>query len=761
MSLFHPSPDPQTLCLRVQGVVQGVGFRPFVFRLAQALGLSGWVRNDLEGVLIEVSATPEVLSAFVQALREQAPPAAQVERIEVVERRPGGLPPGFAILESEASGPITALISPDLTLCPDCLRELFDPANRRYRYPFINCTNCGPRYSIMLQLPYDRPFTTMRAFAMCPDCAAEYHDPLNRRFHAQPIACPVCGPQVHLWNARMEPIASRHPAIAEAARLLREGQILAIKGLGGYHLACDAHNAEAVEALRTRKKRRAKPFALMAEDTEALHGYALLDAAALRLLESLERPIVLLPKGPKPLPEALAPGSPHLGLMLPYTPLQHLLFAEGAPPLLVMTSANRSGGPMVYRDEALGSLSGLADCFLVGERPIARRVDDSIAALADGRPLLLRRARGFAPAPILRSERFQRPILALGGMLKNAIALSTGGQVFVSQHIGDLEELEARLAFQETIHDLTQMYRVNLDETLVVHDLHPDYPSTQYALELPGPKQAVQHHRAHIASVLVERELWEEEVIGFAFDGAGLGEDGAIWGGEVFAGSLAQGLSRVAHLRYAPLLGGDAAASFPPQAAVGFLQELSGWEALLPERPVQQGKSLLRSRLPMPLTSSIGRLFDAVAALLGFHTRQDYEGQAATWLENLARSSPPLPDQLTLPIRQTSGLFEWDYQPLLQAVLDLLKARTPSTLVARHFHAALADAVVRMAITLHPTHPTTRVVLSGGVWQNQLLHQLTLSKLRSEGFEVFWNQKVPPGDGGLALGQLALTLDSV
>lgn len=761
MSPLHNSPAPQTLRLRVQGVVQGVGFRPFVFRLAQALGLSGWVRNDLEGVLIEVSATPEVLSAFVQTLSEQAPPAARVERIDVVECRPGGLPPGFAILESEASGPITTLISPDLTLCEDCLQELFDPANRRYRYPFINCTNCGPRYSIIQQLPYDRPFTTMRAFAMCPDCAAEYHDPLNRRFHAQPIACPTCGPQVHLWNARMEPIASRHPAIAEAARLLREGQILAIKGLGGYHLACDAHNAEAVETLRTRKKRRAKPFALMAKNTEALRGYALLDEAALRLLESLERPIVLLSKGPKPLPKALAPGSPHLGFMLPYTPLQHLLFAEGAPPLLVMTSANRSGEPMIYRDEALGSLSGLADFFLVGERPIARRVDDSIVALADSKPLLLRRARGFAPAPILRSERFQRPILALGGMLKNAIALSTGGQVFVSQHIGDLEELEARLAFQQTIHDLTQMYRVNLDKTLVVHDLHPDYPSTQYALELPGPRQAVQHHQAHIASVLVEQGLWEEEVIGFAFDGAGLGEDGAIWGGEVFAGSLARGLRRVAHLRYAPLLGGDAAASFPPQAAVGFLQELAGWEAPLPEPVVQAGTRLLRSKMPIPVTSSIGRLFDAVAALLGFHTRQDYEGQAATWLESLARSSPPLPNQLTLPIRQTSGLFEWDYQPLLQAVLDLLKARTPSTLVARHFHAALADAVVRMALTLHPTHPTTRVVLSGGVWQNQLLHQLTLSKLRSEGFEVYWNQKVPPGDGGLALGQLALTLDSV
>ncbi|GIW38253.1 MAG: carbamoyltransferase HypF [Meiothermus sp.] len=755
-------PDPldqphlQTLRLRVRGVVQGVGFRPFVFRLAQALGLSGWVRNDLEGVLIEASATPEVLSSFVQALREQAPPAARIERIDLVERRSGGLPPGFTIIQSAASGPITTLISPDLTLCEDCLQELFDPANRRYLYPYINCTNCGPRYSIIQQLPYDRPHTTMRAFEMCPDCAAEYHDPTNRRFHAQPIACPVCGPQVHLRNARMEPIASRHPAITEAARLLREGQILAIKGLGGYHLACDATNPQAVETLRTRKKRRAKPFALMAKDTEALRGHVLLDEAALHLLKSLERPIVLLPKGPVPLPEALAPGSPDLGLMLPYTPLQHLLFAEGAPPLLVMTSANRSGEPMVYRDEDLRFLEGLADFFLVGERPIARRVDDSIAALADGKPMLLRRARGFAPAPILHSERFQRPILALGAQLKNAIALCSGGQVFVSQHIGDLDELEARLAFQQTVRDLTQMFQVSLEQALVVHDLHPDYPSTQYAAELPGPKQAVQHHQAHIASVLAEHQRWDETVLGFAFDGAGLGLDGAIWGGEVLYGSLNQGFKRVAHLHYAPLPGGDAAATFPPQAAVGFLRDLSGWETLLPEQAVQQGKSLLRSRLPIPLTSSMGRLFDTAAALLGFHTRQDFEGQAAMWLEKLARTCPaPSKYRFSLPLLQEE-LLEWDYRPLLEGLLLDLKKGAPKEQVAWQFHAALATSVVDAARTLRKRYVYSTVVLSGGVWQNRLLHGLALAGLQAQGLEVCWNRAVPPGDGGIALGQLAL-----
>jgi hydrogenase maturation protein HypF len=749
-------PEAQTLRLRVRGVVQGVGFRPFVFRLATRLGLSGWVQNDLEGVLIEVSGPPDALEALVRAISAEAPPAARVEQVEILEQQPGRLPGGFAIVQSEAKGPLSTRISPDLTLCPDCLQELFDPSDRRYRYPFINCTNCGPRYSITLQLPYDRPHTTMRAFAMCPECAAEYHDPYNRRFHAQPIACPVCGPQVHLWNAQLQPIASQHPAIEEAARLLRLGQILTIKGLGGYHLACDATRAEAVERLRARKKRRYKPLALMARDLEALWGYVELDEPAQRLLQSPERPIVLLPKGPKPLPEALAPGSPDLGVMLPYTPLQHLLFAEGAPPLLVMTSANRSGEPMIYRDEELEKLLGLADYFLVGERPIARRVDDSVAALADGRPMLLRRARSFAPTPILQSERFQRPILALGAMLKNSIALAARGQVIVSQHLGDLEELEARLAFYETIRDLTQMYRMDLEQTLVVHDLHPDYPSTQYAAELPGPKRAVQHHQAHIAAVLAEHHLWDQPVLGFAFDGAGLGLDGAIWGGEVMLGSLQTGLRRVAHLRYAPLLGGDAAAVLPVQAAVGFVRELRHWEDHLPQHPVEQGLKLLASRLPIPSTSSVGRLFDTVAALLGFHSRQDFEGQAAMWLEGIARSAPPESQaRYTLSILPTNPP-QWDYRPLLEAILTDMQKGFAREKIARHFHHALAEGVASMAQHLRELHGLSTVALSGGVWQNRLLHGLALHVLRARGFEVYWNQAVPPGDGGIALGQVAL-----
>lgn len=496
----------------------------------------------------------------------------------------------------------------------------------------------------------------------------------------------------------------------------------------------------------------------MAKDTEALSGYVELSQAASALLLSNEKPIVLLPKSQPAQLQALAPDNPDLGVMLPYTPLQHLLFAEGAPELLVMTSANRSGEPMVYRDQDLPRLEGLAEFYLVSDRPIARRVDDSIVALADQKPMILRRARGFAPAPILRSHRYQQPILALGAMLKNAIALGARGQVLLSQHLGDLEELEARLAFRETIHDLAQMYQVNLEQTLIAHDLHPDYPSSQYAAELPGPKLAVQHHQAHIASVLAEHQHWSEPVLGFAFDSAGLGQDGAVWGGEVFYGSLEQGLKRVAHLKYAPLLGGDAAAAFPPQAALGFLQGLTGWESLLPGRLVRQGTSLLASRLPIPRTSSMGRLFDTVAALLGFHQRQDFEGQAPIWLENLARAHGLAKPQssLNLPLVQSGGIFQWDYHPLLEVVLDWLNRVMPKDSVAWQFHAALAAGVGAAAQALREVYPCSWVALSGGVWQNRLLHQLTLTVLKAQGFTVLWNQAVPPGDGGLALGQLAL-----
>jgi hydrogenase maturation protein HypF len=746
-----PSPaEPVTILLRVRGVVQGVGFRPFIYRLSQRFELSGWVRNDAEGVLIEAAATPDVLEAFARAIAEEAPPAAQVESIEEISRTPGAQGGDFIIAESEKSQGITTLISPDLALCEDCLRELRDPEDRRYRYPFINCTNCGPRYSIIEALPYDRPLTTMKIFPMCASCAGEYGDPLDRRFHAQPTACPECGPTILYLDAHGNELSRGGAAVNFAARSLREGKILAIKGLGGYHLACDARNEEAVMALRERKFRKEKPFALMARSLEVLEDYVNLDDKARALLESVARPIVLLSKGTQPLPDGLAPENAELGVMLSYTPLQFLLFDAGAPELLVMTSANRSSEPIAYRDEeALSRLAGLADAFLIGERPIERRVDDSVVALRGGEPVIFRRARGYAPAPVLSWARFKGSILGLGAGLKNAITLVTGGYAFVSQHLGDLDNLEAYEAFKETIADLTEMYDVDLTNTLVVHDLHPDYASSRYAGLLPGPKLAVPHHQAHIASVLAERDMWDTNVVGFSFDGAGLGEDGTIWGGEVFHGSLGSGFKRVAHLRAAPLPGGDAAARIPAQAAVGFLSELdpSRYERYLPEAPITVARSLIQSGLNVPLTSSMGRLFDTVSALTGFHRKMSFEGQAAMRLEALARTAGP---QSPYPFPFDGRT--WDYRPLLEAVLEELDRGVEVATIARRFHEAVATGVVEAARFF--SCPV--VVLSGGVWQNALLHHLEVEGLREAGFSVWWNRQVPAGDGGISLGQVAL-----
>ncbi len=749
----HTSAEGLTLRLRVRGVVQGVGFRPFVYRLAQSLGLSGWVLNDPEGVLIEASGPEERLQAFQEALVRQAPKAARVEGVEVVAREAGGKEGNFVIRESAAQGLPITLISPDLAICEECLRELFDPEGFRYLYPYINCTHCGPRYSILLDLPYDRPRTTMRDFSLCPRCQAQYEDPLDRRFHAQPVACPQCGPHYALLDEEGRPVAQREEAIALAARWLQEGRILAVKGIGGYHLACDAQNPEAVARLRARKYRKDKPFALMAQNLNALEGYALLPPEAQTLLTSPARPIVLLERGPKALPPEVAPGVPEIGAMLPYTPLHHLLFWAGAPPLLVMTSGNRSSEPIAYRDEeALERLRGLAEGFLVGERPIARRVDDSVVALLEGRPAMVRRARGYAPSPVVRHPRFQRPILALGAGLKNAIALATEGYVFVSQHIGDLDNLDAFQAFVETLHDLTRMYRVPLERALVVHDLHPDYPSSRYAEVLPGPKLAVQHHRAHIAAVLAEHGLWEEPVLGFAFDGTGLGEDGTVWGGEIFAGPL-WALQRVGHLDPAPLPGGEAAVRYPEQAAVGFLigQEETLWRPFLGEKPVAVALSLIKSGVRTPKTSSLGRLFDAAAALCGFRGRISYEGQAAMWLEALARQGRG-EEAYPFPFREG----RWDYRTLLMALLHDLRRGEAREEVARRFHLGLAQGVVEAALALRRKLGLHTVALSGGVWHNKLLQAKVVEALRREGFQVFWNQEVPVGDGGIALGQAAL-----
>jgi hydrogenase maturation protein HypF len=755
--------------LRVTGTVQGVGFRPFVYRLARDLGVNGWVLNDAQGVTVEATGTPELLAHFQSALKAHAPPAAHVETVTVLETLAGSEHVGFTILESKDASSVTTLISPDLPVCEDCLRELRDPRDRRYRYPFINCTNCGPRYSIIEALPYDRPKTTMKSFPLCPDCASEYHNPSDRRFHAQPVACAKCGPSLKYLAADGTELARGDAVIECAATALRDGLILAIKGLGGYHLACDARNETAVTILRERKFRKEKPFALMAKDLRALEGVVKLSAKARVLLEGSARPIVLLQKGSRALPESLAPENADLGVMLPYTPLQHLLFDAGAPPLLVMTSANHSSEPIAYRDDqALERLSDLADGFVIGEREIARRVDDSVTGIVAGSVQILRRARGYAPAPVLRAPRLECPILGVGSDFKNSITLAVNGYAFVSQHLGDLENLDSFEAFRETIHDLCEMYRVKLEDALIVHDLHPNFSSTRIALELPGKHLAVQHHRAHLASVLAERanddaRAWSVPVLGFAFDGTGLGDDGAIWGGEIFHGSLETGFDRVGQLQNAHLPGGDAAARNPIQAAVGFLEH-HGDELLsrlleppfsFPAERVRVAAAAVRANLNSPLTSSMGRLFDAVSALTGFSRTMSFEGQAAIRLEALARRTGT-----QLPYSFPFDGHEWDHTPLLKQILEAVHRGIDVSLIARRFHEAVAQGILEAALQFRDTRNFEAVVLSGGVFQNKLLTEITIQKLENDGFTVWINRHVPPNDGGISLGQVALAASS-
>jgi hydrogenase maturation protein HypF len=717
--------------IRVSGVVQGVGFRPFVFRLAHENTLAGWVLNGEDGVEIHLEGAEPALDRFVRELETQPPPAARITAIRVAPAEPAGLKE-FTIRASRRDGSPSVRISPDLAVCADCLRELFDPSDPRFEYPYINCTNCGPRYSIVLGLPYDRARTTMKDWPLDERCAAQYHDPADRRFHAQPVACPECGPQYKL--------------IDRAVELLRAGGIIAVKGLGGYHLACDARNTAAVAALRERKFRKEKPFALMARDLEAAHSLVEISTMSAALLTSVERPIVLCPARAD-LP-GVAPDNDELGVMLPYTPLHHLLFAKGVPDVLVMTSANRSNEPICYRDdEAQERLAGIADAFLIGERPIARRVDDSVVRAGAFGPAILRRARGYAPGAVACLP-IDRPILAVGADLKNAITLVVDGQAFVSQYIGDLEHYDAFVSFAQTIHDLLSMYEVRWEDTLVVHDCHPQYRSTIHAQELAAAwRIAVQHHRAHVASVLAEREAWHDRVIGVSFDGTGYGDDGTIWGGEIFTGSVAEGFERVAHLRPAQLPGGDAAARYPVQAAAGFLSSVP---FDFPAR-FQESRRMVDKGVRTFTATSAGRLFDTAAALVGFTRPITFEGQAAMWLEHLARKS-------AAPARAYPFPFDGeqlDWRPLLDAVIeDRVSGRDPSA-IARDFHRAIAqgicDAVTRVG-------GSEKVALSGGVFQNELLLADLHELLVPAGFEIWTNHAVPANDGGISLGQAALCM---
>jgi hydrogenase maturation protein HypF len=743
----------KTACsIRVRGIVQGVGFRPFVYRLARENTLGGWVLNGEQGVEILLEGTEEGVADFIRDLKSKAPAAAEIAEIEISPAEPQGLNE-FSIRESERRDRPTVRVSPDLPICADCLTELFEPSNPRFRYPYINCTNCGPRYSVILGLPYDRPNTTMKAWPLDAFCGAEYKDPANRRFHAQPVACVQCGPQYYLQQG--DGIDRANDVVEKAARLLAQGEILAVKGLGGYHLACDARNQSAVRALRERKFRKERPFALMVKNLAVARAVVELSEESEHLLTSVARPIVLAP-AVEEFPE-VAPDNNELGVMLPYTPLHHLLFEAGAPEILVMTSANRSSEPIAYEDDdALKSLAGIADAFLVGERPIARRVDDSVARAGVLGPTILRRARGYAPAAVTTFPA-SAPILALGADLKNSITLVVNGQAFVSQHIGDLDHYSAFRAYDQAARDLLAMYEVRSDEVTVVHDLHPQYRSTLHALAMPAGKHiAVQHHRAHIASVLAEKREWETRVVGVSFDGTGYGDDGTIWGGEIFTGDLRSGLRRVAHLRSAVLPGGDAAAQNPVQAAAGFLSQIDGLPDLaappfrFPNR-YNAALDLVQKGVRSFGTTSVGRLFDTVAALLGFTREMTFEGQAAIWLEQLARRGTT-GESYPLPFEND----ELDFRPLLRAVTDARIAGVSTPDIARAFQRGFAHGVAQCVAAVCAREAIATVVLSGGVFQNELLLEDLQPLFEKVELKVWTNDAVPPNDGGISLGQAAI-----
>lgn len=750
--------SPHGLYIRIRGIVQGVGFRPFVYNLATRYGLNGWVRNSAAGVEIEVSGDAEALEAFVTALKTNPPPLARIDSFEA-----SSIPPNhataFTIIESQDESREFLPVSPDVAICAECRRELFDPRDRRYRYPFINCTNCGPRFTIIRAIPYDRPNTTMAGFPLCPNCEAEYHDPTNRRFHAQPIACPVCGPHLQFLTPQGDILAERDDALQLARQWLAEGKILAIKGLGGFHMVCDATRAESVRELRLRKQRSDKPFALMAFDVSTIARHTHLGEVEQEWLTSPAHPIVILERHPhSPIATEVAPGQHTLGFMLPYTPLHLLLLepAPGFPEVLVMTSGNVSEEPIAYRDdEVYGRLASLADGILTHNRPIYTRVDDSVLRIVRGAPYFLRRARGFAPDPI-QLPREVPPILAVGAELKNTFCLTRKQYAFLSHHIGDLQNYETLQAFEEGIRHYETLFRTQPE--WLAADRHPDYLATHYAQSRAQsehkPILLVQHHHAHLAACLADNGINDQDpVIGLIFDGTGYGSDGTIWGGEVLIGSYA-GYRRYAFLKPVPLPGGDRAVHQVARMALAHLWANGlPWDDDLP--PVQalcaDERNLLRTMLEKginaPLTSSMGRLFDAVAALIGLRSAVNYEAQAAIELEQAV----DVDETAAYPFQ-----IEWpflDARPLWEALLSDLRQGLSVPRIAARFHNAVIALCLEVAHHVRDVEGIRRVALSGGVWQNQILLHRTIQGLQQAGFEVLTHRQVPTNDGGLALGQ--------
>jgi hydrogenase maturation protein HypF len=740
--------------IAIKGIVQGVGFRPFVFRLAVRFGLAGWVCNGPDGVLIEAQGDGAALEAFADTLQLEAPPLALITSLERRKIPPANAG-GFRIEESR-SGDGSTPVAPDCDVCPDCLRELFTPSDRRYRYPFINCTNCGPRYSIITKTPYDRPNTTMAAFPLCPDCAAEYHDPADRRFHAQPIACPVCGPKLMLIDASGRGVAA--DPLAGVVEALRTGRIVAVKGIGGYHLAVDPGNGEAVRELRRRKRRDEKPFALLAESLEIAAAIAHVSSAETRFLTGVERPIVLLRKraGNGIAPE-VAPANDYFGVMLPSTPLHYLLL-RGHFPTLVMTSANLSEEPLLYRDdEAISRLAGIADLYLTHDRKIHAPCDDSVIRVFRTHPLLLRRSRGYVPRAI-RVPEVRRPVLGAGGELKAAICLVQGDQAYPGRHLGDLKNSATLSAYAGSIEALEEITGIRPE--MIACDLHPDYHSSIFAETCDGMlRKGVQHHHAHLASCMAEN-LLEGDVIGIILDGAGYGPDGTVWGGEFLAGGY-EGYRRVAHLRQMLLPGGDVAAVEPFRMAISVLYQLQGEDLFSLPFACLEGVTpaertlflqMLAKGVHSPVTSSCGRLFDAVGALLGLRNRMAYEGQAAIELEGVAERGVPC-REYPAAISSGDGVLVLDWLPLLKHLLEDVHAGVPTADIAASFHQSLARGAATVCAAVRGESGLDRVVLSGGVFQNRLLSEMLVTLLERDGFRVYTHRLIPPNDGGLALGQ--------
>lgn len=775
-------PNRDSLHIAIKGIVQGVGFRPFVYNLAQELSLKGYVANTSDGVFISVEGCH--LDDFLERVRTESPPLSKIMSVDISPAEPAGYTV-FSIKDSSESGTFT-LVPPDVSICDDCLRELYDCQDRRYRYPFINCTNCGPRYTITQTVPYDRRNTTMKVFDMCGDCYAEYHDPSNRRFHAQPNACPQCGPHVEL--AGDDVVLRERPdesPIISARTLLKAGKIIAVKGLGGFHLACDATNHNAVRKLRQRKRKSNKPFAVMAPDIDAINSFCHVSEMEKQALTSPSRPIVLLKKRlPAVLPEALAPHNSTLGCMLPYTPLHYLLFypddMQSAPDFtaLVMTSGNLSEEPIIIDlDNAGIRLTAIADAFLTHNRDIHMRVDDSVVRVMDDHPgvsgstsFFVRRSRGFAPNPIpLHSDGPE--VLGCGADIKNMFTLTKGSYAIPSQHIGDMENFETLHFFEETLHNLKVAY--NAEPVAVAYDLHPHYLSTKWALQQelrPGSRitatQGIQHHYAHIASVMAEKGL-KEKVIGIAFDGNGYGTDGSLWGGEFFICDI-HGFKRVAHLKCVPLPGSEMAVREPWRTAVSYLQEAAGnqfWDYIRPEFIDRYGKdridqiiSLSQKREFSPLSSGAGRLFDAVSALLGICDKSTFEGEAAIALESHIMQDiyEDYPVDITF-----QDMIEIDFSYTILRILEDLSEDVSTDVIATRFHNTVATSILAVARKLSVMYNLQDILLSGGVFQNQYLVQRLLDAFSHEDHSVFYNEAVPCNDAGISLGQAYLLRERI